>query len=368
MPGDKAIGEYLAFSPFSNTGVKMTEITIGLDWYRCTMPRKYLNSLIELCENVFNSPIERRVNNNGDNIGSRFYRCTYRSSDGLSISSENRMLPESSPKQHLLLDVPAQVLNQISEEHKHVFLGRLQEMSAKTTRIDLRIDDYAKQLLIEGLYEDVRRGNFTGFRSFGLHVSGRVSSAVLGQTLSFGARGKSGTGKYLRIYDKEVESKGKEKCLRLELELSKDRAQQFVDALTMVEFSQYQEIISATIFGAIKFVKRESSGRLDRAKEREYWQQFKERVYQAARTTVLTEFKLTLEKKVPTIASKMKWLEDQVSTTLAMMEEIMSIDDKIVDFSRYVDDLVEKGKTKFSNSHYATISSYVWKVEQSAFA
>lgn len=89
-----------------------------------------------------------------------------------------------------------------------------------------------------------------------------------GDTLYFGGRGKNGGGKYLRIYNKTLESKGVVDSVHWECECSKKKAQHAFFKLSQCAFAS---LLVGLIGGCIDFVERKDKN-LGRATRFEWWQ------------------------------------------------------------------------------------------------
>lgn len=99
----------------------------------------------------------------------------------------------------------------------------LKDHYCQVSRIDIAYDDYTKGIIPKDYCYWYMNGNMkTNFRK----INFVASENNCGHTFYIGSRK---TGKMLRIYDKDYESKGEISSVRYEFELHKDYAREFVD-------------------------------------------------------------------------------------------------------------------------------------------
>lgn len=83
----------------------------------------------------------------------------------------------------------------------------------------MKLGDYGKRITPAVACETWKAGGLSGFRTHHWHSSSRYGEQS-GDTINLSGRGKSGGGKFLRVYDKGFQSAGKIEATRVELELS----------------------------------------------------------------------------------------------------------------------------------------------------
>jgi DNA relaxase NicK len=161
-------------------------------------------------------------------------------------------------KKHIVLELPGSFLAPVPGADRVELMRQLRLMGFKPTRLDLAIDWRGVGIqLIEAMRRACEAGELCGARRWKPHreFSGR---RVVGDGVSVGKRGGDGSGRYLRAYDKGLEtgtvSEGG--WVRVELELADDCAAQAADVLC--EAGQWEAAAVELVLGAVDF--REVTG------------------------------------------------------------------------------------------------------------
>ena len=141
----------------------------------------------------------------------------------------------------------------------------------KASRIDLAFDDYERIIEPEEVNEFSNDGSYKGFRKHKYIGGSTRSGEATDAGIYFGTRGKNGGGKFLRCYDKQLESKGETKSIRWEVEFSKDRANNIYFELAMASnLESFVTKIALFIGGSIDFIEGGSRSKIDRLA---FWEQ-----------------------------------------------------------------------------------------------
>ena len=144
----------------------------------------------------------------------------------------------------------------------------------KCSRIDLAFDDFEKIIRPAEVAEYANQGSYKGFRKHRPVIEQRRDGELLGEGIYFGTRGKSGGGKYLRCYGKDIESNGETDSIRWEVEFSKEKANRvFFDLAMAQNLPDFATMISLFIGGAIDFIERGSSGKYSKIDRLAFWEQ-----------------------------------------------------------------------------------------------
>lgn len=184
-----------------------------------------------------------------------------------------------------LLSVNGRTLELVGAADHLGFLAEVDSLVDHVTRLDVRLDDRSRQLLDLEKIEAARRAcNFTGFRVCGRQgddhvIAGRL--LPLGATITFGRRGKMGSGCYVRAYDKGLESKGRINAIRLEVERTKEKAnvawRSLVDAIAVSEDTAVM-CLGQLVTGAVDFVQRGQAVHVERMPRLDWWASIVEQV------------------------------------------------------------------------------------------
>jgi hypothetical protein len=193
----------------------------------------------------------------------------------------------------------------------------LHSIAFKPSRLDIRLDDYEKRLKPQDAKEYADNGQVFGFKS---GPTGRCYSYVSGrdggETIYFGARGKNGAGKYLRVYDKSVESQGAIDAIRIEVELSSKKARDFWGLLVTADMQSAPAILLGAIAASIRFAQcRDNSGRSDRSENLPVWDELVGDAVAVVWSPCI---------KQDSLQKSIKWLKHQVAGTFASVLEAIS--------------------------------------------
>lgn len=203
---------------------------------------------------------------------------------------------------HVVLDMPGSCRLLAEHDILKRFLGI---RSARVTRLDLACDirgEFAQRFM-EGVLDAVQRELFYGCRQHKTTKSTKYG--VSATTVYLGARGKDGSGRYVRIYDKAGEQLQKRLLpedqqgipwVRFEIELSNtvaNSAAHFLRAGRGIDFSAW-----------LDFRLREDPNR-QRNPRLTWWQEFLSKLPEGEPVVV--------ERKSSTLEGRLNWLGSQVA-------------------------------------------------------
>jgi hypothetical protein len=198
----------------------------------------------------------------------------------------------------------------------------------KPTRVDLACDDFDRKLDLWDVESALRiggkdengewnLGNFTSFKSWKV-----IENSKGGHSIYLGS---TDSDEYVRLYDKEKESKGKIKSIRLERVLKDERAQQAFNDLLSISPDEMETVGSAyCISGAIgktKFVNRLNNPReknINRMEVLPFWSEW-------VGDIVPTGY--SKQPVIRTMAKAIEWVDRQVIRTIAMFEGVIGSDE-----------------------------------------
>jgi hypothetical protein len=230
-------------------------------------------------------------------------------------------------KGRIALEIPGRALEALDAWDILMLAVNLRAHQFKCTRIDLYFDDSERIITPGKLYETVYepslfdkpiRADFTGFQVIKQIREGHKSRGITHDEVAFGRRGAVGCGKYMRAYDKRLESEGKNPAIRYELELSDDKAEQAFWAIVQTCSADWRpaktaSVIGAMIGGSIDFkirTGRTGDKNLCRLKRHEWWQRIIDKIGRA---------KLDGKKHEKTVEKARTWVSKQCAGTLQML-------------------------------------------------
>lgn len=258
-------------------------IVVGLHWLRGTVPHEAETKLREYLVLWFGDECDELP------YGLWFYDRSVKWPNGVMLNyhSDRDRLPITNGR--IAVEIPGSALDGYDTELIVSLLRGLRSLDFQASRLDVYADDHERTMtsptwLYASVHEDdlfggaIRR-DYTGFRTCTRHViSGKDGRTY--DEVAFGRRGQNGSGKYLRIYDKKLESKGEIDAIRMELELSNERARTAVDMI-LGSGPNVAQTLGSMVGGAIDFVHRDGKTHLDRMKRYDWWQSIIDRLGRA---------------------------------------------------------------------------------------
>jgi hypothetical protein len=151
----------------------------------------------------------------------------------------------------------------------------LVSLGIKWTRIDVAFDDYWGLVDVERFKASAKAGEIVHFRSFDAHDGWKTSAGKCvpdNQGLTMGNRGKKGCGKFARVYNKELESKGLVTSTRIEVEFTKRWAEAAGLALSMCsDEDSFASTLGRLVTTAVDVREVEGDGHLQRREYVPWW-------------------------------------------------------------------------------------------------
>lgn len=297
---------------------------VGPHWLRISTARQYLQAVRAYCNIYFGESVE---NDRGYNS----FDAQYYWPNGVSLSYDSSWEKAESKHNGLVsLDIPGLVLDDMEPESLRMFFLGLRKFEPKATRLDIYFDDFQRLITPSSLQKIIKKNDFTGFRKGG-NIQICKSGRLIHDEADFGSRGKQGSGKYVRIYDKSLESDGSKDAIRYEIEFTKEHANKAFDLLSQMGSPESMaQVCGELVVGAITFIKRTGEKNIGRLKVYKFWERIKKR---------LGSVVIRVPIKRPTILSMFKYIERQAIRTIAVLRCTFVTD---VDFTNwYCDNLAE---------------------------
>lgn len=346
--------------PCSNTGVTLTPepfppIELGIDWIAGTFPTTAIGQARKLLETTFEQNFPEEF------FGSQWYAKVYQIPKGVRLSTD----PRGDGKTKSYIGISSTALTSLTAQQQYDLMLELQALDFACSRIDIKLDDYSKTLTPTLVYQAIERGNYTGFQQkvYRRWLESGTSN-LKSQTLEIGRRGSSGSGKFIRVYTKWVQTMLDETPIdsnRLEIEFTENKSSQVFEFLLTVDISNWAELMLNLVTGAVDF--------LDRVEDTEYGHI----VNPASRCSRLewwhkvvgdiTKIKLSTVRKVTTIAKSFRWVRKQVAPTLAMLFDYISYtsneEQPDLDVMAFFYELWFNGSERFNDNHKALLAPYL---------
>lgn len=282
----------------------------GVHWLRISFDFKQLDSVKAMVSSFF-GVCEICYN------GILSYSARHVWLSGVSLCfDEDPELRQKAHRGRITLDVPGSACQELTAPDLLLLLQYCQEFNGKTTRIDVYFDDYSRRVTMDVLRDTIRQRDFSGWRivnvSHTLDCSKKENDGVIYYAIAFGRRGSKGSGKYLRIYDKNLESDGEENCIRWEVEFTQEFAIKVFNILAGADgnLEVFAIACGALIGGIMKFVHRNGDKNITRLELYDWWESI---------TKDLGVLVVRIAKKKNSLTGMIEWTERQVSQTLAVI-------------------------------------------------
>lgn len=294
------------FPPDVTRGVmhegEVKTLVYGLDWMRATFPESRLDEVTEWACRRFGNDFE-------DQMGFGWYSCSRRWPGGLAVGYGQKGNGAT-----CCVELTGSVLGRFTAMDRVEMVRELLELGAKFTRLDVAIDQKGEVVrLVELVGTACFRGKLCGARTWRPDVSFGPGGECTGQTIYIGKRGKEGSGRYVRCYDKGLES-GESPANthhRWEAEFSAEVAHQVAVGLSRADDPAH--FCAQVALGAVTFKDGESRRSWSERPDCHWWAQFKAGV---------RGVRFTAEKRLATLAGRVAWLKSAAARQVAAMAQI----------------------------------------------
>lgn len=277
--------------------------TVRIDWLRVTGPRERLHQICKIMSAFFGEGMD-------GNRGGFFQSHSIKYGSAV-VYYNLTVNPER--KQHTIVEIPGQMLAELVDEQVQQLTYQLLGEGCRSTRCDVAIDLYDHPELVDLAASEYRNHKLVGAKRI-LHIVQETSGKTTGKTLNVGVRGKDGSGRYLRIYDKGLETKTEieGEWIRWEVEFTDDCATEFVNQYASANSTVM--VMKEHAYGAVDFL--ESPHKQRQRRTRCAWFQ-----------SLLDGLEpITLKKKRcdSSMLSKVRWFQTCVRPALHCIAEITS--------------------------------------------
>jgi hypothetical protein len=288
--------------PVGITGDKSTLVIIRHDWLNVTFPVGDREQVMELVSNFLGT---HKMRAGGIN--------TYSHSLGWESGAVVGWSPGRRPEGWLSMNGDSCDL--VPVESKLQFFKSLHALRAKCTRLDAACDVDRSLVGMDQVHAAADAGHVLGFRRYNCvrPVKNMNTGELEGDMATFGRRGKDGSGRYGRVYDKGLESQGKIDSIRFEAELSGDVATMWFAQLAVDpdDTAEFVRLLGRIVVGSICFVDKSGAhGHADRYKILPWWKRIAELIGTA---------KIKVERVAPTLEKSVKWLKKSTAVTFARL-------------------------------------------------
>ncbi len=297
---------------------------VGMHWLRGSLLETKMTWLVEKMCVLFGSEYEKCEYG----LLPRYDRH-YRWPCGASVNYHSTLAGWDSTAGRFAVEIPGKALESLDTWYIGSFCVALDNHDFQASRIDLYFDDHRRLITPsrlyqtvyeEGLFEDMPiKMDFSHFKVITNKSRSKRGVGKIHDEITFGLRGSKGGGKFMRFYDKALESNGENNACRWELELSRGKAraafEKIVEAWKKTDGDKRElvNVIGEIIGGSIDFLRRTDRAgdkNLSRLSRYHFWSVVLEQIGKA---------KLAVKLVVKTIESAREWVGHQVTGVLQML-------------------------------------------------
>ena len=333
-PADaQPVGVQKIASPSGTTGDKLTTgtgVVVRHDWLNVTAPLAMREKIQAFVETYLGAAVQR------DRGANTYAHSVAWESGALLAWTEDRA--------ECWLSINGDSCDLILPELKLEFLQGLRGLGAKCTRVDAAIDVRRDLLTMERVHAAARADHVVGFRRYEpvQPVRDMRTGELAEDQARFGRRGRDGSGRFVRVYDKGLESDGELDCVRVEVELSGDMAAQVFELMLCgaSDLAELERNLGRCVVASIDFADKSGAhGHRDRFERLTWWQRIVDLVGSA--TIAVERVQPTLERSVEFI----KRVAPMIFARLVRAVDLAGMAGEQL-LSQLVSDLLERGQQK----------------------
>lgn len=200
----------------------------------------------------------------------------------------------------------------MTEKQRHRAIRWLVDAGFRATRIDIAADFVWQALsLVDQAIASCKRDELCRARRF-RPIEDRTATETHGKTVYLGLRGKEGSGRLGRVYDKGLETRTapEGQWERYEVEFTKDTAERVAEMIAKA--SEWADVARSLLLGAFDFRRATGRRHLDDRPRVEWW---------AKVIGLLETIRITLPRPPAELHRFAKWAERCVFPTLLAMAQ-----------------------------------------------
>lgn len=283
--------------------------TVRLHWLRVVGSRGVEGHALRTLQRFF-GPVT------SDQGGLRFYGRTRRFASGAMLLTEHKADSAST-----CVDVPGSALDALGHAAAMDLCAQLARAGMRATRCDIAIDVEGEGVqLVEAVEASCAAGELTGLQVWGpAHRYGSKGKATRLE-VDLGRRGKNGCGRYVRVYDKGLESGDAPPGFwhRFELEATGSVAAEiFRDLARAISEGSEVRCMAAAALGSVGFHEANGEEHLARRPVSAWWRAFidgcRVRCYRATRG-------------IPSTEGFARWFREAVAPRLVALAEALQME------------------------------------------
>lgn len=248
------------------------------------------------------------------------------------------------------VEIPGGALSSLCGDDLELLCAGMRPFRAVCRRVDVYFDDKRRRMTPGEIYGEnaslkACERSLTSYRKL-QYIRGVGQSGLDHDELRLGSRGENGSGRFVRIYDKELESKGENYAVRWEVEFTGDKAVAAFVALSGCngDLEMFGGVCGALVGGAVKFVERTGEKNLGRLALRDWWAEIVE---------FLGSVTVRGRKRNTSVVKTASWI-NRSRAALAMVAEAVGYEV----FGGWIRGVIEDGRGRMSVKQIDAIREY----------
>ena len=215
----------------------------------------------------------------------------------------------------------------------------LEDIGVRCSRLDIALDDHLKRVLPDDIEREFEAGHVVGYRLGTPHRPKRREKGVtitVGASFDLGRRGSDGSGKFLQVYDKTLESDGEIDAVRWELRLAKEAAETAFECLASSRDTEALRCkLSRYIGGCVDFRSDPHLKNVSRRTRLLFWEFF---------VSILGAAELKTPRQRPPLQRSLEYLRRASSRLLAKADVVFRANG--LNPMHWLQSIIEEGRAK----------------------
>lgn len=314
---------------------------LRLDWLKLTFDATVTEAVFELVGTYFGKPKECPKGFRGYRYAAQFACSSF-----ICFSTDEKGAYERWDSH---IDMSGTTLGQLPPRELYAFFTKLMAIISELylrpwqcSRCDFAFDDFQWLVVPRTINEFAEAKNVSGFRKYHFHGSGVIGERT-GDSIEFGEQGSKGSGKFLIVYDKMVQSGGKINSIRWELRFYDEKATQAIQRLQQVRnLDDFGRCMGEYIGGCIDFPIRNGDPNIERAERPSWWKEILE---------ILGTARVRIERLETTLEEKLDYLLSHFDVTLSLSDEMFKRRGEPERLLQLIRKAICDGRRKWSQKH-----------------
>lgn len=325
-------------APAGNTGVSAAQNLVGLGWLTLVFKADNVDRVLPLVLRIrktVKSSFHDKVDSKRHGLNSYQHRYVFSSESSLQWSPD---------RLDICLTLTQRLFDKLTLKALAQALYNLVAIGpCKATRLDVYVDNFDGSLQLENVLAALKSGDFSSRCRQWSHIYERDRKDLLGETIYVGSR-KSDS--FFRFYNKELESEGKIKSIRMEYQSRDEVANTLFFTFLFTDNKNWAELLFSLLLDRIDFRQRKHRKDIKRGPRLPWWKRFVDN---------LDNFRWNVIRSTPRLDSALGWFESHLSTLLGSLTCLLTTDG----FVDYIQAVARLGRQRMLPRHYNRLSEFI---------